>query len=80
MTTPQDDKQQVEQYRQIVLEYEALDHEIDVLLMANDGGTEGMTAGDLERYRALAERRDVAYNQLKALERQLFKEDSEKDK
>lgn len=79
MPTPPDDKAQVERYRQIVLEYEELDRKIDALLMANNGATEEMSAEELAQYRELARRRDEAYNQLKALERQLFNEDSEKD-
>jgi hypothetical protein len=79
MPTPPNDKAQVERYRKTVLEYEALDREIDALLMANNGATEEMSAEELAQYRDLAQRRDERYNQLKALERQLFKDDSEKD-
>lgn len=71
------DLNQVQAYRQLVLDYEALDEEIDALLAKHDGATENMTSTDFERYRELARRRDIIYNQLKALEQQLLDDDDE---
>jgi len=58
-----------------VLEYEALDEEIDALLEHHQGATEKMSPDDLERYRDMARRRDDVYNQMKALEQQIFQDD-----
>ncbi len=69
------DLDQVQVYRQLVLDYEALDEEIDTLLAQHDGATEKMSSADFEHYRELARRRDVIYNQLKALEQQLLDDD-----
>lgn len=74
MTTepPNEDREKVEAYRRVVLQYEELDQTIDALLMENNGGTEDMSEADLQRYRELAHQRDELYNQLKFLESQLF--------
>ncbi|MCB9436143.1 MAG: hypothetical protein H6673_04010 [Anaerolineales bacterium] len=69
---PNDDKAQVERYRQLVLEYERLDEDIDALLMAHNGGTEDMSPDDYHHYRELAQRRDELYNQIRELESVLF--------
>jgi hypothetical protein len=68
---------QVQAYQKIVLEYEALDEQIDALLAEHDGATEKMSAETLAQYRALARRRDDVYNQMKALEQQLLDENDE---
>ena len=70
-----DDKDQVEQYRQFVLEYEQLDEEIDTLLTRNHGGTEDMSKEDYQHYKTLASRRDEVYNEIKALESTLLNDD-----
>jgi hypothetical protein len=72
-----DDKGQVEQYRQFVLEYEQLDEEIDTLLERNHGGTEDMSKGDYQHYKELAARRDDVYNEIKALEATLLNDDDD---
>ena len=69
------DINQVKEYRRLVLEYEALDEEIDALLAQHGGATEKMTDDDFEQYRELAHRRDYVYNQMKALERAIFPDD-----
>ena len=70
-----DDKDQVEQYRQFVLEYERLDEEIDTLIERNHGGTEDMSKEDYQHYKELAARRDEIYNEIKALESTLLSDD-----
>ncbi len=70
-----EDKALVEEYRQLVLEYERLDETIDALLTANDGGTEKMSDDDFSRYRQLAAQRDEIYDRIKALESTLFSND-----
>lgn len=70
-----DDKDKVEQYRQLVLEYEKLDEEIDALLTRNKGGTEDMSKDDYQQYKELATRRDEVYNEVKALESTLLNDD-----
>lgn len=62
---------QVQAYRKLVLLYEALDKEIDDLLMSHGGHTENMTSSDLERYRELAEKRSDVQNQMYILEQLL---------
>jgi hypothetical protein len=66
----------VQTYRKVVLEYEALDEEIDTLMAEHDGATEKMSEADLAHYRELARRRDDVYNQMKALEQQLLDDDN----
>jgi hypothetical protein len=65
----------VQQYRQLVLEYEALDEEIDHLLELHQGAAERMSASDLEHYRNLARRRDDIHNQIRELEQQIALDD-----
>jgi hypothetical protein len=69
------DIERVQEYQKLVLEYEALDAEIDGLLADHNGATEQMTDEDFERYRELAHRRDYIYNQMKAIERQILLDD-----
>ena len=45
--------QQVQYYRKVVLMYEALDEEIDTLIMAHGGTSDQMPPEDLTRYRDL---------------------------
>jgi hypothetical protein len=62
----------LQRYREIVLQYEALDEEIDKLIMAADGKPENMSPDDLGRYRNLANRRDELQNEMRWLESQLL--------
>jgi len=70
----------VQRYRQLVLEYEALDEQIDALLVQHNGATEKMSDEDFENYRELAHRRDYVYNQMKALEQLVLGDDAEENR
>lgn len=74
--TPEE-RAKIEAYRKLVLEYEQLDQEIDMLLTRHDGGTKNMSAEDFSRYRELAARRDEVYSRIQAMENILFKLDDE---
>ena len=67
--------QQVQYYRKVVLQYEALDKEIDTLIMKHGGTSDQMPPEDLERYRALARQRDELHNEMRAIEQQLLDDD-----
>jgi hypothetical protein len=67
----------VQQYRKLVLVYEALDEEIDQLIMANGGHTEDMAPDMMDRYRNLARRRDDVQNDMRALEQELQIDDED---
>jgi hypothetical protein len=58
----------VHKYQALVLAYEALDKEIDALIMAHGGTSEKMPPEDLERYRNLARRRDDVQGEMHELE------------
>ena len=61
----------VQKYRKLVLVYEALDKEIDALIMAHGGSSEKMPSEDLERYRNLARQRDDVQGEMHELEMEL---------
>ena len=61
----------VQNYRKLVLLYEALDSEIDTLIMAHGGSSEQMTDDDRARYRDLAAKRDEVQNEMRLLEQEL---------
>ncbi len=67
--------QQVQYYRQVVLKYEALDEEIDTLIMAHGGTSDGMSTKDLEHYRDLARQRDELLNEMRTIEQKLLADD-----
>jgi hypothetical protein len=67
--------QQVQYYRKVVLMYEALDKEIDTLIMAHGGASENMPPEDHERYRDMARQRDELLNEMRTIEQQLLDED-----
>ena len=67
----------VQQYRKLVLVYEALDEEIDQLIMANGGHTDQMSPDSIERYRILARRRDDVQNDMRTLEQELQIDDED---
>ncbi len=67
--------QQVQYYRKVVLMYEALDEEIDTLIMAHGGTSDQMPWEDLRRYRDLARQRDELLNEMRTLEQQLLTDD-----
>lgn len=67
--------QQVQHYRKVVLMYEALDEEIDALIMAHGGTSDQMPTEDLERYRDLARQRDELLNEMREIEQRLLDDD-----
>jgi len=67
--------QQVQYYRKVVLQYEALDEEIDNLIMAHGGTSDKMSPEDHARYRELARQRDELLNEMRTLEQQLLDDD-----
>jgi hypothetical protein len=67
--------QQVQYYRKVVLMYEALDEEIDTLIMAHGGTSDKMPQEDLKRYRDLARQRDELLNEMRAIEQNLLSDD-----
>ncbi len=70
-----DQKQRVEDYQRVVLQYEQLDEEIDNLLMAHQGRSDRMSPEDHARYRTLARQRDELYNEMRALGQLLLSDD-----
>lgn len=62
----------VQEYRKLVLLYEAVDAEIDQLIMTYGGHSEDMPEADFERYRTLAHRRDELQNDIRATEHRLL--------
>jgi hypothetical protein len=68
---PDELSSQVEGYRQLVLRYEALDEEIDALIMSHGGTSDKMPIDDLRRYRQLARERDEVLNEMRMLEHEL---------
>lgn len=67
--------QQVEHYRAVVLAYEAVDQEIDDLIMSFGGLMENMPSDVVLRYRELARRRDELLNEMRTLEHELQMDD-----
>ena len=70
-----DSQDKLKRYREIVLQYEQLDEEIDALIMASDGIPDQMSSEDRARYRDLARRRDEIQNEMRWLESQLMDDD-----
>lgn len=68
---------QVQNYRQLVLRYEALDEEIDALIMKHGGTSEKMPDDDLRHYRELARQRDELLNDMRLMEHQLLLDEDE---
>ncbi len=68
----QDTAAKVQEYQKSVLEYEAIDKQIDDLLQARGGISENLSDVDYAHYRELADLRDLAYNRMKTLERALL--------
>jgi hypothetical protein len=66
--------EKAQQYRQSVLDYEALDEQIDQLLHSRGGHSDQLTDEEYTHYRELADLRDLAYNRMKTLERLLLDE------
>ncbi len=66
---------QVQNYRKIVLLYEAVQEEINALITASGGNTEKMPDMDRTKYRELADRRDELQNEIRYLEQQLLSDE-----
>ncbi|MBL8147833.1 MAG: hypothetical protein JNL34_15755 [Anaerolineae bacterium] len=66
-----DPRNLVQHYQALVARYEALDEEIDALLMMHGGHTEDMPYIDLAHYRKLARERDELESEMRAVEQQL---------
>jgi len=66
---------QVKIYQRKVLEYEAINDDINALIMANSGRSEDMSDDDLKRYRELAHKRDEMLHEIRWLEQQLLNDD-----
>lgn len=74
----QDDRDalhQVQNYRKIVLLYEAVQEEINALITASGGTTEKMPETDRTKYRELADRRDELQNEIRYLEQLLLSDE-----
>jgi hypothetical protein len=74
---PEPDKEmlrRVQEYRKLVLIYEALDSQIDALIMAHGGASEKMPEDVRARYKELARKRDDIQNEMRLLEQQLLDE------
>jgi hypothetical protein len=65
-------RQRVKAYEQAVIAYETMDREVDQLLQKAGGHTKDLSDALYARYRELADQRDLAYNQMKALEEGLL--------
>ncbi|MCB9453595.1 MAG: hypothetical protein H6672_19360 [Anaerolineaceae bacterium] len=61
----------VQQYRKMVLVYEALNAQIDALLAAHRGDMMHMPPEEKLRYRELAQKRDEMLNDMRTLEQEL---------
>jgi hypothetical protein len=68
---------QVQNYRKIVLLYEALDAEIDRLISQHGGTMDKMSSEDLAYYRKLAAQRDELYNEMRLMEKKLLDDDEQ---
>jgi hypothetical protein len=65
---------QTQEYQRAVLDYEALERQVTALLAAHGGVTRNLSDDNYAQYRELAARRDLAYNRVKTLERDLLDE------
>ena len=70
----QDLAERICEIQYVILEYEKLSHQISRLLAENDGVTRNFSDEDYATYRKLAERRDLAHNRMRTLERLLLNE------
>ena len=64
----------VQAYKDAVLDFENLEHDVDGLLQSKGGHTANLSDSDFQRYRELKERRDIAYNHMRTLEQILLGE------
>lgn len=71
-----DTRSRITRYRELVLRYESIHHDITQLLHQYQGGTEHMVDADRQRYREMAHQRDELVNEIRMLEQQLMDEDT----
>lgn len=64
------------EYDDLVHQYHALDAEIDQLMEENEGHSDNMSAEARAKYKELARRRDDVFNAMRALEQELFSDES----
>lgn len=69
-----DELRLVQKYRTVVLIYEGLQSEINILLKENGGSSQTMSEKDRGRYRELARKRDEVMNEMRWFEQQLLQE------
>ncbi len=62
-------------YQGLVARYQALDRQIDRLLMANGGHSEKLSTQDMAQYRTWAQERDDIFSEMRALEQELALDD-----
>ena len=74
-TKTREQLREVQAYRKLVLLYEALDAEIDKLIMTHGGRSEDMPEADLAHYRELARQRDEVQNEMREMEQRLLGEE-----
>lgn len=67
----------IQEYQRLVLNYEALDKQIDNLIMANDGSMENMSEEEITQYRQWAQERSEVLNDMRILEQQLNIDDED---
>ncbi len=67
----------IQEYQRLVLNYEALDKQIDNLIMANDGSMENMSEEEIAQYRQWAQERSEVLNDMRILEQQLNIDDED---
>jgi hypothetical protein len=73
-TDAQSPAERAREYQQSVIAYEELDKQIDNLIQSRGGVSENLSDEDFAHYRELADLRDLAYNRMKTLERELLDE------
>jgi hypothetical protein len=61
----------VKRYQALVLQYSALDKQIDQLIMAHGGASENLSSEDRLRYREMAQQRDEIQNEMHEIEVEL---------
>jgi cell division protein FtsB len=72
-----EDLNSLQDYRNLVLQYEDANAQINALFQVHQGGTETMTDDELAHYRKLQHRRDELFNEMKVLEQELLDEDAQ---
>jgi hypothetical protein len=79
MVNQDHNREDLEAYRKLVLQYEAANAEINALFHLHPGGTETMSQGEIAQYRTLQHRRDELFNDIRVMEHDLLDEPDESD-